>query len=104
MYRQQMQVRIRRYDVLKFLFQVSTFPRSLSYCLENISFNLSRLPKNPAPIKILRKIEKEIETMPLEKMDNQILHDFIDEMQVMLGLLHDSIAQTYFPPAMEDVA
>ncbi|MGD8913831.1 MAG: alpha-E domain-containing protein [Candidatus Thiodiazotropha sp.] len=104
MYRQQMQVRIRRYDVLKFLFQIPSFPRSLSYCLENISFNLSRLPKNPAPINVLRKIEKEIETMPLEKMDNQILHNFIDEMQIMLGLLHDSIAKTYFPPAMDDVA
>jgi uncharacterized alpha-E superfamily protein len=104
MYRQQMQVRIRRYDVLKFLFQIPTFPRSLSYCLENISFNLSRLPKNRSPIRVLRKIERKIDTMPLDKMDNQILHDFIDEIQVMLGELHESMAKTYFPPAMDDAA
>ncbi len=104
MYRQHMQVRIRRYDVLKFLFQIPTFPRSLSYCLENISFNLSRLPKNRSPIRVLRKIEKKIDTMPLEKMDNQILHNFIDEIQIMLGELHESMAKTYFPPAMDDAA
>jgi uncharacterized alpha-E superfamily protein len=104
MYRQQMQVRIRSYDVLKFLFQVTSFPRSLSYCLENISFNLSRLPKNRASNRVLRKIEKAIATTPLEKMDNQILHNFIDEMQIMLGILHDSIAKIYFPPATDEAA
>ncbi|MEJ2454172.1 MAG: alpha-E domain-containing protein [Candidatus Thiodiazotropha sp.] len=104
MYRQHMQVRIRRREVLKFLFQTQTFPRSLSYCLENMSFNLSRLPKNRAPLKILRQIEKEIEAMPLDKMDNQILHDFIDEMQVRLGELHECMAKTYFPPALGDAA
>jgi uncharacterized alpha-E superfamily protein len=104
MYRQQMQVRIRRYDVLKFLFQVPTFPRSLNYCLENISFNLSRLPKNSASVRVLRKIERAIAAIPLETMDNQILHDFIDEMQIMLGMLHDSIAKTYFPPVTDEAA
>jgi uncharacterized alpha-E superfamily protein len=97
MYRQHMQVRIRRREVLKFLFQTRTFPRSLAYCLENISFNLSRLPKNQASLSILQAIEKEIDGMPLEKMDNQILHDFIDEMQIMLGELHGSMEKTYFP-------
>jgi len=104
MYRQHMQVRIRRHEVLKFLFQVQTFPRSLSYCLENMSFNLARLPKNRAPLKILHQIEKKIESMPLEKMDNQILHDFIDEMQIMLGDLHESMAKTYFPPVIGEAA
>lgn len=104
MYRQHMQVRIRRREVLKFLFQIQSFPRSLSYCLENLAFNLSRLPKNRAAMKILRQIEQKIEGMPLEKMDNQILHDFIDEMQVMLGELHQNIAKTYFPPVIDDAA
>jgi uncharacterized alpha-E superfamily protein len=104
MYRQHMQVRIRRYEVLKFLFQTETFPRSLSYCLENLSFNLSRLPKNRAPIRILRRIEHTIAGMPLEIMDNQVLHNFIDEMQIMLGELHARIAKTYFPPPIDEVA
>lgn len=104
MYRQHMQVRIRRREVLKFLFQIQSFPRSLSYCLENMAFNLSRLPKNRSAMKILRQIEQKIEGMPLEKMDNQILHDFIDEMQVMLGELHENIAKTYFPPVIDDAA
>ncbi|MET0051003.1 MAG: alpha-E domain-containing protein [Candidatus Thiodiazotropha sp.] len=104
MYRQHMQVRIRRNDVLKFLFQTQTFPRSLSYCLENISYNLSRLPKNRAPVLILRKIERTVEDMPLDKMDNQYLHDFIDEMQVILAELHEKMVTTYFPPPVPDAA
>ena len=98
MYRQHMQVRIRRLDVLKFLFQTRSFPRSLSFCIENMDFNLSRLPKKQAPFRILRQIGKKIEQMPLDQMDNQVLHDFIDELQVMFGELHESIAKTYFPP------
>jgi uncharacterized alpha-E superfamily protein len=104
MYRQHMQVRIRRNDVLKFLFQTETFPRSLSYCLENIAFNLSQLPKNQAPVRILRKIERKVEGMPLDTMDNQYLHDFIDEMQIMLAQLHEKIVTTYFPPPLTEAA
>ncbi len=104
MYRQHMQVRIRRLDVLKFLFQTESFPRSLSYCMENASFNLARLPKNRVPMRQVKQITKKIEEMPLEKMDNQVLHEFIDEMQIMLGELHESIAKTYFPPALSEAA
>ncbi|MET0065746.1 MAG: alpha-E domain-containing protein [Candidatus Thiodiazotropha sp.] len=104
MYRQHMQVRIRRNDVLRFLFQTESFPRSLSYCLETISYNLSRLPKNRAPVRILRKIEREVQSMPVEKMDNQLLHDFIDDMQVMLAELHEKMVTTYFPPPLPDAA
>ncbi|MEJ2592155.1 MAG: alpha-E domain-containing protein [Candidatus Thiodiazotropha sp.] len=57
-----------------------------------------------AALRILRQIEKRIEEMPLDKMDNQILHDFIDEMQAMLDELHESIAKIYFPPAIDDAA
>jgi uncharacterized alpha-E superfamily protein len=103
MYRQYMQVRIRRHEVLKFLFQMVSFPRSLSFCIENMAFNFSRLPKNRTPVRILKQIGKKIEEMPLEKMDNQILHEFVDEMQVMLGELHESIAKAYFPPEIIEV-
>ena len=57
-----------------------------------------------AALRILRQIEKRIEEMPLDKMDNQILHDFIDEMQAMLDELHESMAKSYFPPAIDDAA
>jgi uncharacterized alpha-E superfamily protein len=104
MYRQHMQVRIRRREVLKFLFQSESFPRSLGFCIENMAFNLSRLPKKSTPLRILKGIGQKIEEMPLEKLDNQILHQFIDDLQVMLGELHESIAKTYFPPEIVEAA
>ncbi|MES9854447.1 MAG: alpha-E domain-containing protein [Candidatus Thiodiazotropha sp. L084R] len=104
MYRQHMQVRIRRMDVLQFLFRTSRFPRSISYCTDNISFNLSRLPKNRSPLKILKQINNTLLEMPLEKMDNNVLHDFIDDLQISLGELHEAISKAYFPPGVMDVA
>jgi uncharacterized alpha-E superfamily protein len=104
MYRQHMQVRIRRTDVLQFLFQTRSFPRSISYCIENIRFNLSHLPKNRAPLLTLKQIETTLTEMPLEQMDNKILHDFIDDLQIRFGDLHGSIAKAYFPPTVRDAA
>jgi hypothetical protein len=42
--------------------------------------------------------------MPLEQMDNKILHDFIDDLQIWFGDLHGSIAKTYFPQTARGVA
>lgn len=99
MYRQHMQVRISRIDVLQFLFRTTAFPRSISYCTENLSLYLSQLPKNRTPLKVLKQIDSMLNEMLLEKMDNKILHDFIDDLQVCFGALHEAISKAYFPPA-----
>jgi uncharacterized alpha-E superfamily protein len=99
MYRQSMQTRINRNDVLTFLLRMPDFPRSLIYCSENIEYNLSCLPNNKAPLRILRHIERVIEDAPAAEMTDEVLHAFVDHMQVYLGNLHESIGKTYFPPA-----
>jgi uncharacterized alpha-E superfamily protein len=104
MYRQSMQVRINRIDVLSFLFRKTAFPRSFSYCIENIADNLSRLPHNAEPLAIQRHIKRMIADAPLTEMDNELLHVFIDQLQICLGYLHNAIAGAYFPPAVETEA
>jgi uncharacterized alpha-E superfamily protein len=100
MYRQSMQVRINRTDVLTFLFRKAEFPRSFNYCVQDITDNLSRLPNNAEPLAILQHIERMIAEAPMTEMDNEPLHLFIDQLQICLGYLHDSIAETYFPPPL----
>ncbi|MCG7946913.1 MAG: alpha-E domain-containing protein [Candidatus Thiodiazotropha taylori] len=104
MYRQHMQVRINRKDVLQFLFKTPGFPRSISYCTENIRFNLSRLPKNRTPLKVLKKIDTRLTEMLTDKIDNNVLHEFIDDLQIDFGTLHEAISKAYFPPALMSAA
>lgn len=104
MYRQSMQTRINRIGVLTFLFRWKEFPRSLTYCSENITYNLSCLPNNNEAVKILQHFEKMVKETSISEMDNEILHGFVDQLQICLGELHSMIAKTYFPALMEHEA
>lgn len=97
MYRQSMQVRIRRDDVLNFLFCRTRFPRSVSYCVENIAQYLSNLPNNENCLKRLKKIKISLKKESGKKLDNRALHEYIDKIQIQLASLHNDISRTYFP-------
>jgi len=97
MYRQSMQTRIKRVSVLTFLFRNSEFPRSLAYCAENINYNLSCLPNNKGTIKALQNFEKMTKEASLDAMNDEALHKFVDELQICLGTLHESLVVSYFP-------
>lgn len=103
MYRQSMQTSINRRDVLTFLLNKKEFPRSLMYCIDNIAFNLVCLPNHKKPNRVLKHIEKVINNAPIEEMDDNVLHAFVDRLQIELGRLHNAIAATYFPPVESHV-
>jgi uncharacterized alpha-E superfamily protein len=103
MYRQSMQVRIRRNDVLKFLFCDNLFPRSVAYCVHNIEDNLSRMPRNNNCRKHLNKLHDLLDK-PMEKeMDNKTLHEYIDTLQLQLAQLHHDLSLSYFPSLSDQV-
>ncbi len=104
MYRQSMQTRINRIAVLTFLLHNEEFPRSLAYCIENMAYNLTCLPNSDKPLQVLRYFEQTIDKASMSEMDNEILHGFIDQLQICLGSLHDTIAKTYFPALTEQPA
>lgn len=97
MYRQSMQVRINRSDVLEFLFRHNQFPRSVGYCVENMRYFISHLPKAETCGKQLETLERLLKRVGKKELDNKSLHDFIDKVQLELGNLHDQICKTYFP-------
>ena len=102
MYRQTMQVRVRRSEVLEFVFMQAEFPRSLAYCADTIRSNLERLPNNQPVIVEVDQIKLAIAAAPAQATDDELLHIFVDQMQVWLGRLHTVIAETYFlPPPVE---
>ncbi len=96
MYRRQVRQRIRRKDVLRFLFQEEHFPRSFYHALCQASSCLNNLPRSEKTLKLLVKLQKNLLDAKLEEFDQGKLHEFIDELQLGIIKINDSIEETYF--------
>ncbi len=96
MYRRQMRQRIRRPDVLKFLLQEEHFPRSFYHALCQASNCLNNLPRSEKTLKLLAKLQKKLLDAKLEEFDQGKLHKFIDELQLGIIKINDTIDETYF--------
>lgn len=96
MYRRQVRQRIRRQDVLKFLFQEERFPRSFYHGLCQANSCLNNLPRSEKTLKLLAKLQKNLLDAKLEGFDQGKLHEFIDELQLGIIKINNSIDETYF--------
>ena len=96
MYRQQVRVRVNGPDVLKFLLQDQSFPRAVAFCLRQLDICLRKLPRHDAALAALAAIRQKMNAATVPELTREGLHDFIDEVQVGLGELHDQIAAAYF--------
>jgi len=96
MYRRSMQVRVRRHEVLQFLFHNEQFPRALRHSLGEVEICLNNLPRNRNALACVNKLKKLIADGKPEDLDQQDLHRFIDDIELELIGLHETIAETYF--------
>ncbi|MBK9951684.1 MAG: alpha-E domain-containing protein [Candidatus Competibacteraceae bacterium] len=96
MYRQQVRLRVGGSDVVKFLLQDPSFPRAVSFCLQELEFCLRKLPKNAASLAAVDALKQRLNSAEIPELAHQGLHEFIDEFQIDLGALHNLIAVTYF--------
>jgi len=96
MYRREMRLRVRRPDVLKFLLQQRRFPRAFYHTLCEVENCLQHLPQNDKPIKTLVQLQKKVLAAKPEKLRQEELHKFIDNLQIGLGKLHQQISDSYF--------
>ena len=96
MYRREMQVRVQRTDVLKYLLQDTRFPRAFRYCVAQVESELAELPRNAGALGIARRLAREIEDCEVGGLQQAELHALIDKLQLGLAELHDAIASNYF--------
>ena len=96
MYRRQIQGPVRRVGVLRFLFQDRQFARSIYYCLFHAEVFLRHLPRSEQPLEHLIQLQRIVSEADLQQLKQQDLHDFIDELQRELAIIHDDITATYF--------
>jgi len=98
MYRQHVKDRINAEDVVIFLLQDNEFPRALAHCITQISNVVDSLPNNSKAIDRIAKTYRSIKHANIEKLLENGLFLFIDELQVEIGALHTAIAETWFLP------
>lgn len=96
MYRQQVRLRVRGPDVLRFLLQDPHFPRSVLHCQKELEISLKDLPKNDGPMECIAKMKQQLADAKITELASEGLHEFIDELQIGLGAIHDQLVTTYF--------
>jgi uncharacterized alpha-E superfamily protein len=98
MYRQQIRLRVRGPDVVKFLLQEPLFPRTVYHCLSAAENCLQQLPppKSAEILESIADLKKRLAEVNIPELTREGLHEFIDEFQVGLGHIHEQIAAAYF--------
>jgi uncharacterized alpha-E superfamily protein len=96
MYRQHVRLRVKGADVLRFLLQDEKFPRTVLFCLNVVESCLAGLPENDMPLRSLARVQRQVQSAEVYKLAYQGLHEFIDGLQIGMGVVHDNIAITYF--------
>ena len=83
-------------QVVEFIFKEPTLPRSLQFCLNSIRGELKQLHNNTIPLKALERARRRLKRFNVEKANWEELHQFIDDIQVDLYNLGETILETWF--------
>jgi uncharacterized alpha-E superfamily protein len=98
MYRLSVRRNVNPEDVLHFLLDSTVFPRALAHTLNEIDTSIGLLPRNREPLGAIATVKHALSRAEPEKLRNDALHVFIDEIQLMLEGIHSAINQTWFDP------
>ncbi|NVK58243.1 MAG: alpha-E domain-containing protein [Alteromonadaceae bacterium] len=96
MYRQEMRIRINRSDVLEFLMKYHKFPRSLSHGLMQIGKCLKELPNSELIQENVNALSNKLEKLNTQKLPQDGLHEVMDDIQLGVVKIHQSINEQYF--------
>ncbi len=95
-YRRKMQTRVQRSEVLRFLLQDTTFPRSVAFCMQSLEESLGQLHNHLSVFRPVRHIVKALEAAKVDSLEQKELHVFIDELQLGFIRIDQMLATTYF--------
>ncbi|MFZ2169912.1 MAG: alpha-E domain-containing protein [Methylococcaceae bacterium] len=96
MYRQQMRSRINGDDVLYFLLLDKNLPRSVGYCIAEISECINKLPNHGEMPKRVVELEKYVQAIDTHQTTQVQLRGILDDLQNKLGELHGEITENWF--------
>jgi uncharacterized alpha-E superfamily protein len=96
-YRRVYETRVRRAQVLEFLFQDTAFPRAVTHCLDAVEESIGNIGHGgERAMRRLRSVARKARLLNVEEVRRKELHVFIDEIQHGVMQVHDEIAKSYF--------
>jgi uncharacterized alpha-E superfamily protein len=99
-YRQNVKRRIERPRVIDFLLRDKLFPRSLAHSLGELQSCFEQLPRNDDVLRAVARVHRMLNEH--KDVEGAELHEFLDRVQLELGLIHTQLNQAWFAPADHD--
>ncbi len=82
--------------VVRFVFKENTHPRSVIFCLRGVRQELITLSKNSQAIGAVDDAIASVTGFSVKESTLDQLHEFIDELQHLLGIIHTQISASWF--------
>lgn len=95
-YRRQVRQRVTGELALRFLLQNSEFPRSVQFCLTRMQRLLPNMPARPEVERRMNRVAGLVRNADPAALAQRNPAEFMDEIQVHLGALHDAVAEGFF--------
>jgi len=95
-YRREIGPIVEKNDVVNFIFTQGNFPRSIKFCVAGIREELTPLNNHEQALRAINRIRRRLNRLAVDALSREELHAFIDDFQLQLSALHQSIADTWF--------
>lgn len=95
-YRRLVEPQVEKNAAVDFVFMEPTFPRSVRFCIRELRKELGELANAGDAQRAIERIRRKLNGFEAARFDQPQLHTFIDELQLQINALHQSIAQTWF--------
>jgi uncharacterized alpha-E superfamily protein len=96
MYRKNVKFRVVDERVIEFVLFDSLFPRSVLHCIEEIEYCFGVLPRSNEAIAGIKKAKKVLMQKEINIKEKGKFHAYIDDLQVMLGEIHEIVEASWF--------
>ncbi len=95
-YRKAVSPIVKKNPIVDFLFKAESFPRSIYFCLREISIEIGDTPNRQNVTKLLRSSLRNLRKFDASSLTRDQLHEFIDKFQVSLIALNKEFYSSWF--------
>ncbi|MEE4278450.1 MAG: alpha-E domain-containing protein [Halieaceae bacterium] len=95
-YRRLIEPQVEKNAAVDFVFMEPIFPRSVRFCIREVRKELTEVTNAQASLRTIERIRRKLRGFEAANFSQPELHEFIEELQVLINALHEAIAGTWF--------
>ena len=95
-YRKAVSPIVEKNPIVDFLFKTESFPRSIYFCLREISIEIGDKPNRQSVTKLLRSSMRKLRKFDASTLTREQLHEFIDKFQIFFIALNKEFYSSWF--------